>query len=67
MPHCEGLGRLIASDLIGMGRSDKLPNSGPERYSKVGYESPSQFSREYSRMFGVPPRRDVDSLRRAAA
>jgi haloalkane dehalogenase len=33
MPHCEGLGRLIACDLIGMGRSDKLPESGPERYS----------------------------------
>lgn len=33
MPHCEGLGRLIACDLIGMGRSDKLPDSGPERYS----------------------------------
>jgi haloalkane dehalogenase len=33
MPHCEGLGRLIACDLIGMGRSDKLPGSGPERYS----------------------------------
>ncbi len=26
---------------------------------RVGYESPSQFSREYSRMFGVSPRRDV--------
>jgi AraC-like DNA-binding protein len=26
---------------------------------KVGYESPSQFSREYSRMFGVPPKRDI--------
>jgi transcriptional regulator GlxA family with amidase domain len=23
---------------------------------RVGYESPSQFSREYSRMFGIPPR-----------
>ena len=34
---------------------------------QVGYQSPSQFSREYSRMFGVPPRRDVDSLRHAAA
>ena len=33
MPHCAGLGRLIACDLIGMGRSDKLPDSGPERYS----------------------------------
>ena len=26
---------------------------------RVGYESPSQFSREYRRMFGAPPRRDV--------
>ena len=26
---------------------------------KVGYESPSQFSREYSRLFGAPPRRDI--------
>lgn len=34
---------------------------------RVGYESPSQFSREYSRMFGASPRRDVASLRRFAA
>ena len=33
MPHCEGLGRLIACDLIGMGDSDKLPDSGPCRYT----------------------------------
>ena len=33
MPHCEGLGRLIACDLIGMGESDKLDNSGPNRYT----------------------------------
>ncbi|EPI0666429.1 TPA: AraC family transcriptional regulator [Klebsiella quasipneumoniae subsp. quasipneumoniae] len=26
---------------------------------EVGYESPSQFNREYSRMFGNPPRRDI--------
>ncbi len=30
---------------------------------QVGYESPSQFSREYARQFGNPPRRDVGSLR----
>jgi len=30
---------------------------------QVGYESPSQFSREYSRMFGTPPRRDIGALR----
>ena len=33
MPHCEGLGRLVACDLIGMGDSDKLKNSGPNRYT----------------------------------
>lgn len=32
MPHCVGLGRLIACDLIGMGDSDKLEPSGQERY-----------------------------------
>ena len=30
---------------------------------KVGYESPSQFSREYSRLYGVPPKRDIAVLR----
>ncbi len=30
---------------------------------KVGYESPSQFSREYSRFFGVPPKRDISVMR----
>jgi AraC-like DNA-binding protein len=30
---------------------------------RVGYESPSQFSREYSRMFGLPPIEDVKRVR----
>jgi len=30
---------------------------------QVGYESPSQFSREYGRLFGAPPLRDITSLR----
>lgn len=30
---------------------------------QVGYESPSQFSREYSRMFGLPPREDIKRLK----
>lgn len=30
----------------------------------VGYESPSQFSREYGRLFGAPPKRDIQGLRR---
>jgi AraC-like DNA-binding protein len=33
----------------------------------VGYESPSQFSREYARLFGAPPRRDVETLRQPLA
>lgn len=32
---------------------------------QVGYESSSQFSREYSRLFGAPPLRDVTKLRQA--
>jgi AraC-like DNA-binding protein len=30
---------------------------------RVGYQSVSQFSREYARMFGAPPRRDVEGIR----
>ncbi|APG23965.1 AraC family transcriptional regulator [Syntrophotalea acetylenica] len=30
---------------------------------QVGYESPTQFSREYSRLFGAPPMRDITNLR----
>ena len=29
----------------------------------VGYESPSQFNREYSRLFGAPPQRDIRRMR----
>ena len=35
MPHLAGLGRCIAPDLIGMGDSDKLEDSGPQRYRFV--------------------------------
>lgn len=34
---------------------------------QVGYESPSQFSREYSRQFGAPPLRDIAKLRQMAS
>jgi AraC-like DNA-binding protein len=33
---------------------------------QVGYESPSQFSREYNRLFGAPPLRDIMNLRQMA-
>ena len=35
MPYLEGRGRLVAPDLIGMGDSDRLPDSGPDRYRFV--------------------------------
>jgi len=34
---------------------------------QVGYESPSQFNREYSRLFGAPPLKDITNLRQLAA
>lgn len=34
---------------------------------RVGYESPSQFNREYNRLFGAPPLRDISNLRQMAA
>ncbi len=33
---------------------------------RVGYESPSQFSRDYARLFGQPPAKDAGRLRRSA-
>jgi AraC-like DNA-binding protein len=33
---------------------------------RVGYQSVSQFSREYARMFGAPPRRDIDNIQHTA-
>jgi len=33
---------------------------------RVGYQSPSQFSREYSRLYGLPPLKDVEAMRNNA-
>ena len=33
---------------------------------RVGYQSPSQFSREYRRLFGESPQRDAARLRESA-
>jgi haloalkane dehalogenase len=35
IPHVEKIGRILAPDLIGMGDSDKLEPSGPDRYTFV--------------------------------
>ncbi|NLR96448.1 AraC family transcriptional regulator [Rhizobium sp. P38BS-XIX] len=34
---------------------------------RVGYQSPSQFSREYSRLYGLPPLKDAEAMRGAVA
>jgi AraC-like DNA-binding protein len=34
---------------------------------RVGYESISQFNREYARMFGTPPKRDIAGLQAVSA
>ena len=39
IPHLEGQGRCIAPDLIGMGDSDKLEASGPDRYRFVEHRA----------------------------
>lgn len=39
MPHLEGRGRCIAPDLIGMGDSEKLEPSGPDRYRFVEHRT----------------------------
>ena len=49
--------RLIVSDETGIASAAY----------RVGYESPSQFSREYARMFGMPPRRHSSELRGSLA
>lgn len=38
IPHLTGAGRCIAPDLIGMGDSDKLTPSGPDRYSLAEHQ-----------------------------
>ena len=34
---------------------------------QLGYESPSQFSREYDRLFGAPPLGDITRLRQVSS
>ena len=40
-------------------------NAGTAAF-EVGYESPSQFNREYRRLFERPPLQDITELRRTA-
>ena len=51
--------RLQAARLLLANRPNDVTGVG----SRVGYDSPSQFSREYRRLFGAPPSRDAARLR----
>ena len=53
--------RLLEARSRLMARDDDVASVG----FSVGYDSPSQFSREYARFFGAPPGRDAASLRAA--
>ncbi|RZJ96430.1 MAG: AraC family transcriptional regulator [Brevundimonas sp.] len=53
--------RLLEARRLMVGENERV---GPAAFS-VGYESVSQFSREYARMFGAPPRRETARARAA--
>ncbi|MEA2228002.1 MAG: hypothetical protein QOF04_1632, partial [Solirubrobacteraceae bacterium] len=55
--------RLQKSRLLLLTGADDVATVG----YRVGYDSTSQFSREYRRQFGLPPGRDADRLRAHAA
>jgi AraC-like DNA-binding protein len=54
--------RLHKSRLLLLAGTDDVATVG----FRVGYDSASQFSREYRRQFGLPPGRDAQRLRAAA-
>jgi AraC-like DNA-binding protein len=51
--------RLQAARLLLANRPNDVTGVG----NRVGYDSPSQFSREYRRLFGAPPSRDAVRIR----
>jgi AraC-like DNA-binding protein len=55
--------RLQEARSLLLGRPDDIAGVG----HLVGYDSPSQFSREYRRLFGAPPGQDAARLRTLAA
>lgn len=52
--------RLIEARSLIVNSDIDIANAG----YKVGYQSASQFSREYARMFGKPPKKDIEAFRK---
>ncbi len=57
----DSLKEMAANRTARNGLSEKKP-TGNGQPVPVGFESPSQFSREYTRQFGAPPLRDIKQL-----
>jgi AraC-like DNA-binding protein len=55
--------RLQEARRLLVGETTEVADAG----CRVGYESPSQFSREYSRLLGLSPSRDAQRLRASGA
>jgi AraC-like DNA-binding protein len=60
---CAELAALADQHTDGRGEGYPTAIDATQAAYRVGYESTSQFSREYSRMFGAPPIRDIERLR----
>lgn len=64
-----GLSPVQYQKLLRLQQARQLLLAGEHRAADVafavGYESASQFSREYARQFGAPPARDVRKIRQA--
>jgi AraC-like DNA-binding protein len=56
-------GHNTAVPALRLSRFSAPSDLAAEAAFRVGYESPSQFGREYRRMFGAPPRQDVAAIR----
>jgi AraC-like DNA-binding protein len=65
-----GLSPIRFQKQIRLQRARLMLMAGPEDAAtvgyQVGYDSASQFNREYRRQFGLPPARDAERLRTEA-
>jgi AraC-like DNA-binding protein len=54
--------RLLEARRLMIGETSEATTAG----SRVGYDDTSHFNRDYKRLFGVPPMRDVERRRETA-
>ena len=69
-PGCASSERCVNWSMFSIMRARRVLVEGLDAATaafEVGYESASQFNREYSRFFGQPPMRDIRTLRSPGA